>query len=152
VLSQKGRFGACGAPFDCKVQSFATSVDNGTVEGTVTFTTFTTGLRESEREVLAKAVRIDGRQQQKWVLLVAGTTRQRFARQQPVLRKVIDSFEAVPAPATRLRSSQKERRIFGYRWFVRLTDAQYTPKNMMQREVFEQIHSLESSPNESSLQ
>jgi len=97
VLSQQGKFGAYGAPIDVKVKQLVVSEDKRIVTCAVPFTTFTPGLRESERQLLIKAVNLS---KQNWILLVVGTTRQRFAVQQVTLQKVVDSFEAIPAPTS----------------------------------------------------
>ena len=105
VLSQHGKFGAYGAPMDVKVQQFVveTGRDGGAAGVTcaVPFTTFTPGLRESERQLLVRAVRVGARSSGgSWILWVVGTTRLRFAAQRPVLQQVLESFRAVPAPAS----------------------------------------------------
>jgi hypothetical protein len=103
VLSSQGKFGAYGAPFDVKVKQFTELPDKDVVAYTctVTFTTLTPGLRESERQLLVKVIPL----RSSWILWMVGTTRQRFAKQEAVLQPVLDSFEAVPAPASR-RSSR----------------------------------------------
>ena len=114
VLSPQGKFGAYGAPFDVKVKQFTDNSSGTTANDhvyytcTVTFTTLTPGLRESERQLLVKAIPIlpsrNKSSPSAWILWMVGTTRLRFATQQAVLQRVLDSFEAIPAPASR-RSS-----------------------------------------------
>lgn len=94
VLSQQGKFGAYGAPSDVKVK--ATESPN---IFSVTFTTLTPGLRESERQVLIAAELVD----EHAILLVVGSTRQRFKERAAVMQSVAESFAAYPAPATQLR-------------------------------------------------
>ena len=95
VLSGKGKFGAYGAPIDIKVKK----TDKSNV-WLVDFTTYTPGQRESERSLFVKLTSpVSG----SLVLLVVGSTRLRFAQKQSQLEQVVDSFEAIPAPATQLR-------------------------------------------------
>jgi len=115
VLSQQGKFGAYGAPIDVKVKQLSVATNDETQQTIVTcivpFTTYTPGLRESERQLLVRAVSLGGTSKNKssnsntWILWIVGTTRQRFAAQEPVLQQVLDSFQAVPAPASN-RSSR----------------------------------------------
>jgi hypothetical protein len=97
VLSQKGKFGAYGTPMDVRVR--ATEGDPSLYS--VRFLTLTPGEIETERQILVKAVPI--RAASSLVLLVVGTTRLRYPKQKEALQRVVDSFEAVPAPATKLR-------------------------------------------------
>jgi len=94
VLSQKGKFGAYGAPIDVKVKA----TDMMSVYR-VTFTSYTPGQRESEREMLVRLTSLDNA----LVLFVVGTTHQRFTSKEKLLRQIVDSFEAVSGPATTLR-------------------------------------------------
>jgi hypothetical protein len=101
VLSQQGKFGAYAAPVDVSVRA----TQDPTVFS-VKFTTYTPGLIEIERQMLVKAVQVQQastRTTGSLVLLVVGTTRQRFAKKKDLLQTIVDSFEAVPAPATKLR-------------------------------------------------
>lgn len=95
VLSQQGKFGAYGAPTDAKVKA----IKEKDKTYSVTFTTLTPGLRESERQVLVKLAIVG----QASILLVAGTTRQRFQAKQDIFMQIIDSFQVEPAPETKLR-------------------------------------------------
>jgi hypothetical protein len=110
VLAQQGKFGAYGSPYDIKIADYEV-VDKGdnnasrSVRCTVTFTTLTPGLRESERQALIKAVDVFN-DDKHWVLLVAGMTRQGFSKQSGTFTKVVDSFQVVPAPPSSLRRSQ----------------------------------------------
>jgi len=94
VFTQQGKFGAYAAPTDVRVQ---TTADPSVFS--VTFTTFTPGLRESDRQVLVKYRPVGS----SLVLLITGTTNLRFKKQEKVLQKVVDSFNAVAAPSSRLR-------------------------------------------------
>jgi len=103
VLSQQGKFGAYAAPTDVKVKKVP-SVSSGDGNGnddlptySVTFTTFTPGLRESERQLLVKPATVTSAADAV-VLLVVGTTRQRFASRQEAMQRVCDSFEVVATP------------------------------------------------------
>ena len=95
VLSQQGKFGAYGAPTDAKVKAIK---EKDKTYG-VTFTTLTPGLRESERQVVVKLANVG----QAVILLVAGTTRQRFPAKQDIFMQIIDSFQVEQAPETKLR-------------------------------------------------
>jgi len=97
VLSQRGKFGAYGTPVDVKVKLL--SKERSPPLYAVTFTTYTPGQRESERQVLVRAAFVAN----SIILLVAGTTRQRFPSRQAALERVCDSFEVFETPATRLR-------------------------------------------------
>ena len=66
---------------------------------TVTFTTYTPAMRESERKLYLKLEFLEG----SLVMLVTGTTLQRFKSQEKVLRQVVDSFVAVAAPKSGLK-------------------------------------------------
>ena len=95
VFSSKGKYGAYGEPVDIKIKR---------VEGyqgllTVTFTTYTPAMRESERKLYLKLEFVEG----SLVMLVTGTTFQRFKSQEKVLRQVVDSFVAVAAPKSGLK-------------------------------------------------
>lgn len=95
VLAQQGKFGAYGSPTDVKVKA---------VEGrpnvySVTFTTLTPGLHETERQLLVGAKAVAG----SIILLVVGSTRQRFKQNHAIMESIVDSFQAFEAPATRLR-------------------------------------------------
>jgi hypothetical protein len=98
LLSMKGKFGAYGSPTDIKVKSLEKS---GLYS--VSFTTLTPGQRESDRKIFLQAVSF-GRS---ILLFVVGGTRQRFTRQEPVFRQIVDSFVATPAPATKLSTVYK---------------------------------------------
>jgi hypothetical protein len=101
VLSQQGKFGAYQTPVDVKVKRLQVEDEGTSVVGTVTFTTFTPGLRESERQIFVDAVPIG--KNRAWILLVVGTTRQRFAQQEATLQRVVDSFEVILAPPSSSR-------------------------------------------------
>ncbi|GKY96192.1 hypothetical protein MPSEU_000579100 [Mayamaea pseudoterrestris] len=95
VLSIKGKFGAYGSPTDIKVKSTDT-LDIFAVS----FTTLTPGQRESERKLYVKAQAVGS----SLLLFAVGSTRQRFISQEATFRRIIDSFLAVPAPASNLSS------------------------------------------------
>ena len=97
LLSAKGKFGAYGSPTDVKVKN-TDSLDLFVV----TFTTLTPGLRESDRKVYIRSVAIGT----SLLLFVVGGTRQRFSSQEASFRLIVDSFQAVAAPATKLATSK----------------------------------------------
>jgi hypothetical protein len=100
VFASQGKFGAYAAPFDVKIVPSSLQVNDiagmKVVNATVTFTTYTPGLRESERQVLIRAVNVFANH---WVLLVAGGTRQRF-RALPLAfwNDIVDTFQVALAP------------------------------------------------------
>lgn len=98
VLASQGKFGAYGSPTDVKVKRLDSAVGTG-LTYSVRFVALTPGQRESERQLLIRCVPIAD----SLVLLLAGTTRQRFATQQGTLRDIIDSLEVVPTPVRPLR-------------------------------------------------
>lgn len=99
VFSSQGKFAAYGSPMDVKVRRIERSGgdDPSTVPPTlysVAFTTFTPGLRESERQAVI-GCRLVGTS---LVMLVVGTTAQRFKSQQEVMERVASSLQAFEAP------------------------------------------------------
>lgn len=105
VLSQRGKFGAYGTPTDVKVKALVSDDYRPHNLYSVTFTAYTPGQRESERQVFVRAVPVGGANNTKTtalLLLVAGTTRQRFKSQQADMEKVCDSFDVIVTPATNI--------------------------------------------------
>ena len=100
ILSARGKFGAYGSPTNLRVRQ----VDNNDLWD-ASFTTLTPGLRESDRRIFLKCVPCNNNNNNNnnWLVLVAGTTLQRFSKQEAALRRVVDSFQVIQAPATRLR-------------------------------------------------
>jgi hypothetical protein len=96
VFSSKGKYGAYGEPIDIKMKKFN---DDGLM--TVDFTTYTPAMRESERKLYIKALFVED----SLVMLVTGTTLQRFKYQDKTLRQVADSFVAIAAPKSGLKRS-----------------------------------------------
>jgi hypothetical protein len=99
VFSSQGKFAAYGSPMDVKVRKIdrAGGDDDATAPPTlysVTFTTFTPGLRESERQA-AIGCRLVGTS---LVMLVVGTTAQRFKSQLELMVRVASSLQAFEAP------------------------------------------------------
>lgn len=99
ILSRTGKFGAYLTPTDVKVAS--ADPENGSL-WKVSFTAYTPGLRESDRKLLLNVQRVGT--SSVIVVLVAGTTLQRYAKQEAKLRQIVESFRVVPAPSTKLRS------------------------------------------------
>ena len=105
VLAPQGKFGMYGAPSSIKVKA-AAATDNGSSSSsgvvdlyTLSFTTLTPGMRESDRKYYV-AARTMG---ESLVLLLVGTTAARFSSQEPLMRKVAESWQVVAAPKTRQR-------------------------------------------------
>eukprot|EP00586_Coscinodiscus_wailesii_P007930 CAMPEP_0172524246 /NCGR_PEP_ID=MMETSP1066-20121228/294085_1 /TAXON_ID=671091 /ORGANISM="Coscinodiscus wailesii, Strain CCMP2513" /LENGTH=177 /DNA_ID=CAMNT_0013307361 /DNA_START=454 /DNA_END=987 /DNA_ORIENTATION=+ len=101
VFGPKGKFGAYGAPADLKVKktSSPASSSEPTIY-TVSFTTLTPAMRESERKAFISAKIVgDG-----VFMLVTGSTAVRFKSQEKLLRDVAESFRVVPAPKSSLRN------------------------------------------------
>jgi hypothetical protein len=99
VFSSQGKFAAYGSPMDVKVRKIDRSGgDNDDTAPpalySVSFTTFTPGLRESERQA-AIGCRLVGTS---LVMLVVGTTAQRFKAQQELMVRVASSLQAFEAP------------------------------------------------------
>jgi hypothetical protein len=96
VFASQGKFGAYGTPVDIKVKPLL-SERNDTFS--VTFVSYTPAMRESERQVWIKPKKIDNT----LVLLIAGTTKTRFSSQEKDISRVLDSFQVIPAPESKLR-------------------------------------------------
>ena len=122
VLAQQGKFGAYGSPTDIKVKKWKdASTPMAFVGGTrsldlgiyqVSFVTLTPGLRESERVLLVNTRLVQfanatnknsSSNKSALVMLVTGTTRQRFSSQETLLERVSQSWEVLPAPPSRLK-------------------------------------------------
>ena len=105
VFGAKGKFGAYGQPFDIQVKKIAgnqNSSDTDISEAslfTVTFTTLTPAMRESERKavVAARQVGVDT-----LILLVVTTTSARYPSNEKTFQGVASSFEAIAAPESNL--------------------------------------------------
>ena len=97
VLASQGKYGAYGTPTDIKVKPLAAKES---LVFSVTFTSYTPGMRESERQLWIRPIQVDDT----LVLLVVGTTRARFASQETTVSKIVDSFLAVAAPESKLRT------------------------------------------------
>jgi hypothetical protein len=97
VFASQGKFGAYGTPTDVKVKPLKEKEET---VFSVTFTSYTPGMRESERQMWIHPKQVDDT----LVLLVVGTTRTRFASQEATVSKIVDSFLAVAAPESRLRA------------------------------------------------
>jgi hypothetical protein len=95
VFASKGKYGAYGSPVDIKLSK--SSQDNVENLYTVTFTTFTPGMRESQRKLLLNCKWCDG---DTLVMLLVGTTLTRFKSQEEILTAIAKSFVAIDAPRT----------------------------------------------------
>jgi hypothetical protein len=112
VLSPTGKFGAYGQPFNIQVKPLVKKLEDDHSSNfqqqqqqqqqlfSVTFTTLTPAMRESERKVWIQSQQIDP---DTLVLLVTGTTAVRFPNNEAVFLRVIDSFQAIKAPESKLR-------------------------------------------------
>jgi hypothetical protein len=109
VLASQGKYGAYGTPTDVKLKPRRIIGDDGTISTTsssltagfsVTFTSYTPGMRESERQVWILPRQVD---KDTLVLLIVGTTRARFSSQEGTVQKIADSFQATAAPQSKLR-------------------------------------------------
>lgn len=97
VLASQGKFGAYGTPVDIKVKPLSSEQKEIFA---VTFTSYTPGMRESERQLWIKPRQVDST----LVLLIVGTTRPRFPSQAKCFKNVLDTFLAVSAPESKLRA------------------------------------------------
>jgi hypothetical protein len=111
VFSSTGKFGAYGQPFNIQVKPLVKKEEDDNSSKSqpqpqqqqlfsVTFTTLTPAMRESERKVWIQSQQIDS---DTLVLLVTGTTAVRFPKYETVFRTVVDSFQAIKAPESKLR-------------------------------------------------
>ena len=94
VLASQGKYGAYGTPTDIKVKPISTT----NVGFSVTFTSYTPAMRESERQILVLPRQVDS---ETLVMLIVGTTRARFASQKDTIQRVADSYQAVAAPQSK---------------------------------------------------
>lgn len=103
ILSSRGKFGAYGSPTDLKVtqQQQPDGSSSSPNRFMATFTTLTPGLRESDRRMLLQCVPVG--KSGTVLVLVAGTTLQRFGKQEDKLRALVDSLQVTPTPATQLK-------------------------------------------------
>ena len=104
IFGQTGKYGMYGTPTDIKISKVR---DGGSGSGDddrssiylASFTTLTPAMRESDRKALIAVSTVgDG-----VFMLVTGTTAARFKSQEPILRKIADSFVCVEAPKSSLR-------------------------------------------------
>jgi hypothetical protein len=102
VLASQGKFGAYGAPIDIKVKAIVNKYVAAAANPlfSVTFTTYTPAMRESERQLWIAPIQIDD---DTLVTLVVGTTKARFASQEAVFSKIVASYSAVAAPESSFR-------------------------------------------------
>jgi hypothetical protein len=110
VLASTGKFGMYGQPYSVQAKPIVRKTDGGDDDSSnnnssqqrfsVTFTTLTPAMRESERKVWIQCQPIDS---DTLVLLVVGTTASRFPSNEAIFRNVVDSFQAVKAPESNLR-------------------------------------------------
>jgi hypothetical protein len=90
LFSSKGKYGAYGEPTDIKIRTLDTS--SGLLS--ISFTAYTPAMRESERKLYVNIQFAED----SLVMLVTGTTLQRFKSQEEMLRQVADSFVVISAP------------------------------------------------------
>lgn len=107
VLASTGKFGMYGQPYNVQAKRAKRKddVDDNAANTnsqlfSVSFTTLTPAMRESERKAMIQSQQIDT---DTLVLLVVGTTAARFPSNEGVIRNVIESFQAVKAPESKLR-------------------------------------------------
>jgi len=107
VFGSKGKYGAYGSPTDIKVKrlppsspSTTTTTPNSPTIYSITFTTLTPAMRESERKVYISTYIIND---QDVFMLVVGSTYNRFEKRESLLRRVAESFSVVEAPKSSLK-------------------------------------------------
>lgn len=92
IFGSTGKYGMYGAPTDVKIKKLSQSSSSDIYQAT--FTTLTPAMRESDRKAYISASVVgDG-----LFLLVTTTTAVRFGKLEGSLRKVAESFSAIPAP------------------------------------------------------
>jgi hypothetical protein len=108
VFASQSKYGAYGTPSDIKVKELQRSStgagDRSTTPSSssfsVTFTTLTPAMRESERQVW---IQVQPVYEDTLVCLVVGTTKAKFNQNIKVFESMIDTFVAVEAPPSSLR-------------------------------------------------
>lgn len=98
ILGSTGKFGMYGAPTDVKIKKLSQSSSGEDTSNMAvyqaSFTTLTPAMRESDRKAYISAAIVgDG-----LFLLITTTTSVRFGKLDGLLRKVAQSFSAIPAP------------------------------------------------------
>ena len=94
VLAPQGKFGMYGAPSNIRVKPVP---DEPTLY-MLSFTTLTPGMRESDRKYYVSVPEDDTGTGDALVLLLVGSTAQRFASQKDTMKKVAKSWQVALAP------------------------------------------------------
>lgn len=102
ILSLEGKYGMYGLPTGIKVSKIHHDSNSQIDLYALTFTTMTPAMRESDRKVYV-STKIIGNGV---YMLVTGTTVARFKGQEPLLRKVAESFECIEAPKSQIRGKE----------------------------------------------
>jgi hypothetical protein len=106
VFAKAGKFSAYGEPYGFQTKPFSLNSDDIVSKQqrqqlfSVSFTTLTPAMRESERKVWIQPKEVDDT----LVLLIVGTTTTRFPPNEGVFKKVLSSFTAVAAPDSNFKT------------------------------------------------
>uniref|UniRef100_A0A6T9YMQ9 Uncharacterized protein n=1 Tax=Pseudo-nitzschia arenysensis TaxID=697910 RepID=A0A6T9YMQ9_9STRA len=112
VFGAKGKFGAYGQPFDIQLKRAASNQSSSDTDYSqtsvfsVTFTTLTPAMRESERKALIAAQQVGA---DTLILLVVTTTSARYSTNEKTFQKIASSFEAISAPQTSLKKGSSSK-------------------------------------------
>lgn len=100
IFGSKGKFGMYGSPTDIKIKKVQSSSEGLYL---ATFTTLTPAMRESDRKAYISTSNVGNG----LFILVTTSTAVRFAKLDNSLRKVAESFTAIPAPSSSLRKQKQ---------------------------------------------
>lgn len=103
IFSQSGKYGMYGEPTDVRIKKYSSPDDSKSIPAiySAKFSTLTPAMRESERSALISAKIIDNNV----YMLVTGTSVPRFKSKEKTLIEVAESFRAITAPKSSLKSS-----------------------------------------------
>lgn len=100
IFGSKGKFGMYGSPTDIKIKKVQSSSEGLYL---ASFTTLTPAMRESDRKAYISTSKVGNG----LFILVTTSTAVRFAKLDNTLRKVAESFTAIPAPSSSLRKQKQ---------------------------------------------
>jgi hypothetical protein len=103
VFAKAGKFSAYGEPYGFQIKPFTLNDDNDLLLFSVSFTSLTPAMRESERKVWIQPKEVDDT----LVLLIVGTTKTRFPSNESIFKKVVSSFSVVAAPDSSFKTRSR---------------------------------------------